>query len=217
MVLYECERCLKLFTHRGNFIKHQNNKKKCLESKKKSSKYYYYNICSNNIIKNNIEKQKISPKINNKNNDINFLKRENKVLEKILVEQSSIKRYCSSNYFIIDSNFITNFKHPYSCLIAIINFVHFNEDNEKYQNIKIYSNKNIVSVYNGLIWEWKLKDDFYDDLYYYIKKRVFTILENNCIKDSFKMAYYKFFNADLNNIYNKLELDIINSQRSLKK
>ena len=138
-------------------------------------------------------------------------------MEKILVEQSNLKRYCSSNYFIINTDFLTNFKHPYLCLIAIINFVHFNKDNEKYQNIKIYSNKNIVSVYNGLIWEWKLKDDFYDDLYYYIKKRVYSLLEDKCVKDSLKMTYYKFFNAGLNNIYNKLELDIINSQRSLKK
>ena len=35
MVLYECERCLKLFTHRGNFIKHQNNKKKMFRIKEK--------------------------------------------------------------------------------------------------------------------------------------------------------------------------------------
>ena len=225
MTFHECERCNKLFTHKGNYTHHINRKIKCIEN--------------NNVIKNNLHNKKIINEvkydikikkiplsivkiINKKNLEILQLKMEQSILLNIKNENTNNKSYINAfgfeeNIHIDAELYDKTIKTPYNGILELIIHYHFNENMKENMNIRVLNkSSNYLEIFNGRIWITKYKDDVINELIISKKKIVDDYCNNNEIDLLIKKKYIDFSNNidhyfNLNTVYKPIYRKLYNN------
>jgi DNA-directed RNA polymerase subunit RPC12/RpoP len=174
MVEYKCEKCGKVFTHKGNYDGHINRKKSCEDQivkngclkcekcgKELSSRGALYNhlksdACNTVIEQQNIEQQNVQ-NIENKMNVEGDFKVDGDV---------KVVKFGEENLsYISDDTFKKIIGRGFKSLEEFMNHVHFNKDHPENHNIYVASLKDgHVVTYNGKRWDVGLADQMLDDL-----------------------------------------------------
>jgi DNA-directed RNA polymerase subunit RPC12/RpoP len=175
MVEYKCEKCGKIFDHKGTYEKHINRKNPCNEQVlkgeslkcelcgkdflSKGALHYHKsnNVCKGPVI-NNIDIDNVE-KLNSVQN--NIVEGDFKVDGDVKV----VKFGDENLSYISDDTFKKIIGRGFKSLEEFMNHVHFNKDHPENHNIYVASLKDgHVVTYNGERWDVGLADQVLDDI-----------------------------------------------------
>jgi len=189
MVVYECDKCYKSFTLKGDYDKHKNRKKPC--DAVNNNKFLEITQKMEELCEDNKKLNKMSKKLNESNKE---LKKKIRKMEKQMDNNhnitneinaeinngdnivNNVNNNVNNNINLIsygkeDTSFLTEKKISkillggLKCIGKYVEEVHCNPEKPEYKNIYISNKKNMddhLFVYEGMLW--KLTDCSYIDV-----------------------------------------------------